>query len=257
MDAWHRLVERHSAVIHSVLRRYLQDEEEVRDAYVDTLERLYKGQLARYEGRSSLSTWLVFVARSAALDRLRSRLGRRELPAGVKDLSEREREIFRRYYFEGQSFEAVRHWAALPADELAEILGRIEATLSRRSLRRYAYDLHASSVGAASGRLLEFLDHLREEHAGRLSEREPDYALLEKEARATTRRVRALIERLPEAERRILTLRFDHGLSARQIAESMGLEGQRQAYTQVDRALRRLRKWLGVNVFWLLLGGWI
>jgi RNA polymerase sigma factor (sigma-70 family) len=110
-----------------------------------------------------------------------------------------------------------------------------------------AYNLHASSVGAASGRLLEFLDHHRIEleTAGRTQT--PDAALMEKEAQRNAAKVRKLIEKLPEEERRILALRFDRGWTAARIAEELGLESPRRAYTIIERGLRQLRKLLGVK----------
>ena len=259
VEAWHDFVERYSGIIYSVLRRYFHDEDEIRDGYVDVLNELYQGLLEQYAGRSALSTWLVFVARSHAIDTLRRRHGRRELPTAVKAMGDLERQVFQLYYLEGASFDTVRRQSApsgdsLSTEKLIEILGRIEESLDRRSRRRIAYDLHAPSVGAASGRILEFLDQATEEYQNRCRRLDPDFVLMEKETRATVARVRALIATLPAQEQRILSLRFDAGRSARQIAEELQLGGQRQAYTAIDRALRRLRKWLNINVVFFLMG---
>jgi DNA-directed RNA polymerase specialized sigma24 family protein len=252
VEAWHAFVLRYSGLIYSVVRRYLFDDEDARTVYVDVLERLYRGTLATFEGRSALSTWLVLVTRTTALDFLRKRFGRREIPSALKRLSRQEQEIFRRYYLDGMSFEALRHWAgregkALSPGQLAEILRRIEERVDRRMLRRMAYNLHASSVGAASGRLLEFLDHhrLELETAGRTQT--PEAALMEKEAQRNAAEVRRLLEKLPEEERQILSLRFDRGWTAARIAEELGLESPRRAYTMIERGLRQLRKLLGVK----------
>lgn len=252
-DAWHRLVLTYSGLIQSVLRKYLFDTDSVRTVYVHVLEGLYRGKLTSYEGRASLATWLVLVSRNAALDQLRHRMGRRELPAGLRDLGSRDREIYRLYYMEGLSFEAVRHWVAgadkppIESDELAEALRRIDARLSNRVLKRIAYDLHAPSVGAASGKLLEFLEVYRDEQRHRRRELTPEHDLMEREAQALAAKVRQHLSELSDEERRILELRFDKGLTAAKIAETLGLPGPRRSYTLIEKALRSLRRRMGVD----------
>lgn len=251
-EAWHSFIERYSGLIYSVLRRHLYDEESIRSVYVDTLERLYKGTLETFEGRSALSTWLVLVARSSALDHLRRQFGRRELPVGIKRLSRRDQQIFRLYFLEGLSVDAVRHWASengasISVEDLAATLRRIESGVGSRVMRRIAYDVCASSAGAASGRMLEFLDWHRAKQAEKSRRRTPEQDLLDKEARATAARARELLDELPEAERVVLKLRFERGWTAAKIAEELGLESPRRAYTAIDRGLRYLRNLLNVK----------
>ncbi len=251
-DAWEQFILRYSGLIHSVVRRYLFEPEQVRDVYVEVLSRLYEGRLGTYEGRSALSTWLVLVARSVALDNLRRRFGRREVPGGIQRLRKRDQRVFQLYYIDGLSFDAVRHWMSqhgesISADELAAGLERIESCIDHRTLKRIIYDLHAPSVGAASGRMMEFLDWHRDRQERLRRERNPEQILIDKEARATAERVRELLAELPEEERRVLTLRFDHGRTAVQIAAEMGFESPRRSYTVIEKGLRRLRRLLGAE----------
>ncbi len=251
-EAWEQFILRYSGLIHSVVRRYLFDPEEVRDVYVEVLSRLHDGRLATFEGRSALSTWLVLVSRSVALDHLRRRFGRREMPGGIQKLSRRDQRVFQLYYVEGLGFDAVRHWITeggkpLSASELSASLNRIESNVDHRTLRRIAYDLHASSVGAASGRMMEFLDWHRERQQRLRKERNPEQRLIEKEAAQVAARVRELLDMLPDEERRVLSLRFDRGWTAVQIAEEMGFESPRRSYTVIDKGLRRLRKLMGLE----------
>ena len=64
---------------------------------------------------------------------------------------------------------------------------------------------------------------------------------MEKEVTVAAARVRALLSELPAEERRVLELRFDRGLTVREISKKLKLGGQRRAYTVIDRAIRRLR----------------
>jgi RNA polymerase sigma factor (sigma-70 family) len=253
VDAWHRFVHHKSGIIVAVLRRYLFDDDEIRTVYVDVLAKLRQGQLATYAGRSALTTWLTLVARGAAADHLRHRFGRREDPAGLDRLDDRGREVYRLYCVEGLDYEDVRlrlreSGRLGPDESLAEILADIEDRLTDRTLRRIAWDLHAASVGAASGRLLEYAEATRIELQRRRQELSPDAALLAEEAAATLSRVRELLADLPDEERRVLELRFDRGWTADQVAEELGLPGRRRVYTIADRAVARLRRWLGLTV---------
>jgi DNA-directed RNA polymerase specialized sigma24 family protein len=126
-------------------------------------------------------------------------------------------------------------------------LQNIEARVDDRSLRRLAYDLHAQSSGASSGRLLAYLDHVREEFKLYEGAHRPEYHLLEREARRTLDRVRQLIDELPAEDRQVYTLRFERGWTAQRIAEELGLPDARGAYTLVDRIVRRLRRRLKIT----------
>ncbi|MGH7731200.1 MAG: sigma-70 family RNA polymerase sigma factor, partial [Candidatus Eiseniibacteriota bacterium] len=190
--------------------------------------------------------------RSQVLDHLRRRFGRRHPPEGLRRLPRCDREIFRRYYVEGQSFADVLH--ALQVDEpawndmrLFSALRRIEGKIGDRWLRRLAYDLHAQSTGAASGRLVAYLDHVRDEFKLNEGAHSPDYHLMEREAQAVVERLRTFLAALPAREQTILSLRFERGWSARRIAEELGLSGPRAAYTVLDRIVRGLRRRMGAT----------
>lgn len=250
-EAWRAFLLRYSALIHAVIHRYLhaRNADEARTLYVEVLESLYRRKLATYEGRAALSTWLTVVVRTGVLDHLRHRFGRRELPRALRGLREPEREIFRLYYVQGRSFVEVMgrlngRGGSWSAARLVAALQRIEDQLDPRWLRRLAYDLHAQSTGAASGRLLEYLDHVRHEFEHHPGAHSPEYHLMEREACDAVSRIRSLIGRLPAEDQRILTLRFERGWSARRIAEELGLPGPRGVYTVLDRILRGLRRQL-------------
>ncbi|MGH7731626.1 MAG: RNA polymerase sigma factor [Candidatus Eiseniibacteriota bacterium] len=250
-DAWHTFIRRYSRLIMAVIRRYVGNRgDEARSVHADVLESLYRGGLARYAGRAALSTWLVAVTRAAVVDDVRRRLGGRRLRARLKGLEPYEREVFRLYYMEGLSFGTVLRMArdqgaqATP-DRLLLALQRIENRVTDRFARRLRYDLHAQSVGAASGRLLEYLDHFRSEAEDGEGYQSPECRMVEREARLLLDEVATVVAQLPAEERRLLSLRFEQGWTAGRIAEELGLGGQRSVYTRIDRILRGLRKVLG------------
>jgi RNA polymerase sigma-70 factor, ECF subfamily len=76
--AYDELVEPHRPELHAHCYRMLASVHDADDAVQEALVRAWKG-LARFEGRSSVRTWLFRIATNAALDTVRGR-GRRELP---------------------------------------------------------------------------------------------------------------------------------------------------------------------------------
>lgn len=251
LDAWHEFVTRYSALIYSIVRRYLADfDAEVRrNAYVEILGYMYGTGLAKYDGRAALSTWIMAIARSRSLDVRRELCGRRRDPVWLEELPERDREIFHFYYENGEDLARIRerfarHGKTLTASELAASLDRLEARMDRRLRTRLAYDLHARSVGAASGSLLGFLDHLRVEHAQASEALRPDIQMMEEQARQLSEQIHSCVEKLAGEERQVVELHYYRHLTAPQIAVEMGLPGARRAYTLIDRALVSLRAML-------------
>jgi len=247
--AWNLFLERYLGLMSAVIRRYLpgQGREGHRAVVADLLGELYGEKLDTYQGRSSLSTWLTLVARTVAVDQLRRRFGRRAVPRGLKRLGNAEKKVFQLYYMDGLSIGEVlrqlgRSDPTWSVNRLLAVLDRIEREVDDRSLSRIAYDLHAQSTGAASGRLLAYLDHVRAEFQLEEGAHRPEYHIMEREARHMVERLRAELADLPEQERRIYTLRFERGWSAQQIAEELGLADTRSAYTLIERLKRLLKR---------------
>lgn len=249
VEAWHDIVQRYSGLVLTVVRRYLADfeEEAQRDTYVEVLEYLYETGLAKYDGRASLSTWVMAIARSRALDRRRARLGRKRDPAWMDALQALDREIFHLYYEEGASIGSIRErladrGEAMTVADVSRALDRIEEQMDPRVRSRLAYDLYARSIGAASGNLLDLLDHLKRESAAAAEALRPDLILLEQQANRLLEQVQRALLELDAEERKVVELRFYQSLTARQIATEMGLQGPRRAYSLIDRALDHLRQ---------------
>jgi len=71
-DAFRLLVEQHSRAIFRLAFRMTGNEQDAEDVVQETFLRAYK-QLARYEARSSFSTWLFRIASNYSLDLIRMR----------------------------------------------------------------------------------------------------------------------------------------------------------------------------------------
>ena len=94
VQAFEELVRRHTQLIYRALIAILGDAADAQDAMQDTLLSAFK-HISGFQGRSKFSTWLVSIARNAALQRLRDRSNTESLDRTEteKDRSFRPRQI--------------------------------------------------------------------------------------------------------------------------------------------------------------------
>jgi len=72
LEAFEELVRRHTRLMYRALIAILGDAADAQDAMQDTLLSAFK-HIGGFQGRAKFSTWLVSIARNAALERLRGR----------------------------------------------------------------------------------------------------------------------------------------------------------------------------------------
>lgn len=142
------LYDRYAPLLHSVARRIVVDEDDAEEVLEETFWQAWR-QAGRYEeSRGGLSTWLVMIARSRAVDRVRARRRVREerwdeLPEPVADPPADAGE---------SPFEAAR------ADELRRIVGRALAGLpaEQRQAVELAYfrGMSQTEIAEATGQPL-------------------------------------------------------------------------------------------------------
>jgi len=71
LEAFEELVRRHTRLIYRALLAILGDAADAQDAMQDTFLSAFR-DIGGFQGRSKFSTWLVSIARNAALQRLRT-----------------------------------------------------------------------------------------------------------------------------------------------------------------------------------------
>lgn len=76
------------ALVHGIARRILEDPEDARETVQDTFIKVWRQAAAYRADRGEVVAWLVFIARHAAIDRLRQGARRRMLHAALQRESE-------------------------------------------------------------------------------------------------------------------------------------------------------------------------
>lgn len=248
-EAWHDFVAHYSGLILGVVKRQLfeADEDRIRTIYVEILASLINGALQTYRAESSLSTWLIVFTRNRARDYLRKLYGRSTEPTGYKRLKEREKLIFRLFYVEMLPLEAIMlqlrcNEPAIEIEDIVRSIRRIESVLNPRYLKNLDERNQARKRGIQSLHLARYLIevNVRDDVFARYVK--PDAEMLEREMNENVRELRIRIAELQEDEQKILYLRFNKELSAREIADEMDIETPRRVYSMIDRVVRKLRK---------------
>lgn len=74
-----------AAIVHGIVRRMLEDPEDARDTVQDTFIRAWRQAGSYRADRGEVVAWLVFIARHAAIDRLRKGARRRALQEALRE----------------------------------------------------------------------------------------------------------------------------------------------------------------------------
>ena len=246
LPAWHCFVNKYTALICSVLRRHLRDEENVRSEFAQVLMNLRRGKLEKYEGNSALSTWLVIVVRRHSVDVIRKTKGRWELPACIRSMPARNQRVYHLYFIEGRSLGEIRDLISHGEDFVAldEIIDVVQAQLhqlSRKLKSRLDYGAQALRLGGESGFMLEYTDELQDDVRDRQGRETPEHDLFRQETSQVLEKIKLHFEFLSREDRNILKFRFDQGLSVPRIAAKLDIENPRRVHTLIDRAVARLR----------------
>ena len=217
-----------SRIARGVGRRARLDAEAVED-FVSEVHLRLLGQdyavLRKFQGRSSLATYLNKVFARMALDFRGRRWGRWRPSDTAEQVGPVAVQLEPLILRDGHSFEeacalvAERHRGAVSRADLENIAGRLPWHPVRRTTDLEAVDMAGLRVQAAAE-----LDGPPRAERARLQ-----------------RALRLAVASLPSGDRELLRLRYSNDQSLAQVSRVLGLE-QRPLYRRVERLHRRLRE---------------
>jgi len=229
--AWDAFLERHRGLLFAAIRHYVDDHDEVMDAFAWVCEGLRRDDFRRLRSyaaetpnRARFTTWLVAVVRNLCVDWLRRRDGRARMPSALQGVSDVQRRIWEEVFGRGRShaeaFEIIRS-----RDDPSMTFGAFLKDLA--ALYRVVMPLAAGLPRefAAPAPLPEDVPH--EDEA----------------AHGDTARVLAdALGRLSSEERVAVEMYVVDGVSAADIARMLGLANSKAVYNRVYRALAAVRE---------------
>lgn len=251
-EAWEPFLRRYSPFLLGCIRRLARDRDERMDMYVHVCRRLYTDDCRRikqFRGRGpnglcKFTTWLAAVTFNLGREWIRASKGRRRLFRAIRRLPRQDQLVFRYHYWEG--FESpeiaelleAHHGMEASAEEVESILGRLRRKLSRDQLwRLFVSGLQqVAPVSLDQPRMF-----LREDSGTEVSAHVPDPEEISARKRAVER-LKEAIARLPGEQRRMLELKFGHDMTAKQVAEELGIGNYKRVYEVQGRALARLAR---------------
>lgn len=242
--AYSELLERFTPVMLRMIRRFMRDQDEIMEVYTSVCERLRANNfqaLLRFRANSELMPWLSVVTANACRDRLRKRRVTSVPRSVIAKLNAFEQLVFKYFY-----------WQRLPHEDIAEIInskhgtpctpldvihaiGRINEllTISKRWMLLVALNANRPSLS---------LDELAESgvHPAAV-----DPSVDIDEALRQTERIDRLndaLHQLDSEDQLLVLLRFEHGMTAPQIAEVMHYDNHKYVYTRLRTVISRLRR---------------
>jgi len=233
-DAWDRFIDRYRRLIISAIRHYVQDHDEVMDAFAWVCEALRKDDLRRLrawvdqpEHRAKFSTWLVTVVRRLSVDWFRHRDGRRRLAEIPQDASPLRGSIIDLVFVNG--------WPHVEAYEL--ICARHPPGPTFREFLVELRAAHEAVIRGPRGRLFREL-------GPPLPPLPADAASHQIEGGDRRRWLDRVLAMLEPVDRAALELYVVEELPAADIARILGLPNAKAVYNRVYRSLDTVRRHL-------------
>lgn len=253
-DAWPQFLREYSPFMLTCIRRYASDEDERMDIYVHVCDRLAADDCRRIRqfrgygrrGACRFTTWLAAVIFNLAREWIRTARGRRRLFQSIKDLGRTNRLVFKYYFWEGYSVGEIATLLQTSGSkscdrrDVSERLASIERHLSRdhrwrlvTALLRSAAPVPVDGAHSVVGdRPVLDLPDDREDNASKLERTQARQVL------------KTLLSELPNEERLALVLRFERGMTAKEVAVALGIQNYKRIYDIQGRALAKLAEGL-------------
>jgi len=247
--AWTELLDAFAPLMLQAVRLLQRDEDDAGDCFLFVCEQLCVDgfrRLRRYRagGPATFSTWLRAVVRNLCLDWRRRQFGRARAFDSVARLSPLDRQIFSAVIEQGlssqQAFLSLSpKFPGLTVEAVEESEARVRASLGQRQRRA----LDARRVRARAAAAVVSID----EGEGSVFDVADSRPAPEAETLEAGRReaVARSVGRLPAADRLLLRMRYEQGLTLQQIARLSGMKDAQTADRRLRDIVARIRQEAG------------
>lgn len=237
------LLDRHTATVLRMTRRFFRQKDDQMEAYTLVVERLHANEFAalkRFTEGTSLLPWLSVITANASRDVLRARRSASEPKSVTRQLSEFERAVFMAYFrqqYQPNEIVEVLRTGGYPdctSGEVSDALDRANELLSPAK----RWSLLAVHLINEANPSYEQMQEGGFQAEGVLT-RPADEALVQSE------RVGALneaIRTLGDADQLMLRLWFEQGMKGAEVARLIGLDDGSSIYTRIRSVLRQLKR---------------
>lgn len=255
-EGWSLFLETYARLIYSYSLKSFHDIDMVSDFNLFVYESLAANnfkKLKSFKFRCKLSSFLVTLLGNLKSDFTRTKFGRKTLPERIKQLPQFTQTLFKLRFWENLSFDeaslkmkstfgdhATDEAVESAMDQINDCLsikmrGRIQNIRQRKALVDYQSTTSAAVYPALDpDPLLELPDlSLNPEVLLHHLEKEEKFAKLVGD-------FKSLVDALPYPERRLFMLRFDKGLSAKEISGKMKIRPPERVYTMLNQIKERL-----------------
>lgn len=226
-EGWRAFIETYTPTLLALIERTgIADRDEAMEVYTRVCTRLtdhaYEALRRRNPDGGTLAGWLAVVVRRAAVDYVRSRIGRRRLFGAVRDLDREHQRVFELYYWERRGLAEVTE--VLRAESNAEVgleqvLDRLE-TLDRVLTDRHRADLLALMARSHAPVPLDGPGDDARPPEPAADAPDPEAALHRRETEA---RLRHALASLAPEDAAIVTLKYGEGLTRTQVQRILRL----------------------------------
>lgn len=239
--AWTAFLHRYSPLIMGVARQYEHDEQSLHDCYLFVCEKLVDDNFRRLRAwrrheNLNFTGWLRAVVANLCVDWYRSVLGRQRPFSSIADLTGPERLIYTHRFELGASRRECHEAVVIAYPQLTEL----DVALIIRRLNRLLTPKQHWALANRRRRAVSLDDagiQREAEATGDARETPEEFAL----ANQQLTRLQAALRQLSTQQQLLLKLRYQQGLSLKEVARLTGHDDLQQARYQIQLALKRLQ----------------
>lgn len=241
---YRELLDRYTPVLLRMIRRFLNDPDEIMETYTAICERLRASDfqaLQRFRLGSELTPWLSVVVANACRDRFRKHRIVSAPQSVITQLTEIQRLVFRYYYQEQMPHQEIseiitsKHGTKCNVSDVVDALQTIDGLLSVNKRWHLLAALRANRPMVSFEDLAEA--GIEPLDVATILESHGDGAADEQ-----TASLNDALKTLEAEDQLLVLLRFEHGMRAEQIAKVMQFDNQKYVYTRLRTIVNRLRR---------------